>query len=118
MTLHHVSLEVRRADVPGEIRFWELLGFTETEPAGTIGERASWVQRGPTHIHLLYAEDPVVPPQGHAAVVVDDFDATVATLVEAGLTPKESTRHWGAARAFVHSPAGHTVELMAEPPPV
>ena len=117
MTLQHVSLEVRPADVPGELRFWELLGFTETEPAGTIGEIASWVQRGPTHIHLLYAEDPVVPPQGHTAVVVDDFDATVATLVEAGLTPKESTRQWGAARAFVHSPAGHTVELMAEPPP-
>ena len=58
-----------------------------------------------------------MPPQGHAAVVVDDFDATVAALVEAGLTPKERTRHWGAARAFVRSPAGHTVELMAEAPP-
>lgn len=117
MTLQHVSLEVRREDVPRELRFWELLGFTEVEPAGTLGEIASWVQRGPTQIHLLFADDPVVPPSGHAAVVVDDFDATVGALLEAGLTPKERTRHWGAARAFVHSPAGHTVELMAEPPP-
>ena len=117
MTLHHVSLEVRPADVPGELHFWALLGFTEVEPAGTLAEVASWVQRGPTQIHLLFAEDPVVPPSGHAAVVVDDFDQTVAALAEAGLKPKERTRHWGAARAFVHSPAGHTVELMAEPPP-
>ena len=117
MTLQHVSLEVRRADAPGELRFWALLGFTEVEPAGTLAEVASWVQRGPTQIHLLFAEDPVVPPSGHAAVVVDDFDATFAALVDAGLTPEERTRHWGAARAFVHSPAGHTVELMAVPPP-
>jgi len=117
MTLQHVSLEVRPADVPGELRFWELLGFTEVEPAGTLAEVASWVQRGPTQIHLLFAEDPVVPPSGHAAVVVDDFDQTVAALVEAGLEPTERTRHWGAARAFVRSPAGHTVELMADPPP-
>ena len=117
MTLQHVSLEVRRADVPDELGFWALLGFTEVEPAGTLAEVASWVQRGPNQIHLLFSEDPVIPPSGHAAVVVDDFDATVAALTEAGQTPKERERHWGAARAFVHSPAGHTVELMAEPPP-
>ena len=74
------------------------------------------MQRGRTQIHLLFAEDPVVPPQGHAAVVVDDFDATVAALVEAGLT-RGSARATGAPpRAFVRSPAGHTVELMADRP--
>ena len=59
---------------------------------------------------------PVIPPSGHAAVVAEDFDATVAALRDAGFTPEERTRHWGAARAFVHSPAGHVVEVMAEPP--
>ena len=108
MTLQHVSLEVRRADVPGELRFWELLGFdARSSRPGTLGgDRASWVQRGATQIHLLFADDPVVPPQGHAAVVVDDFDATVAALVEAGLTPKERTRHWGAAARVRPQPGG------------
>ena len=99
MTLQHVSLEVRRADAPGELRFWALLGFTEVEPAGTLAEVAAWVQRGPNQIHLLFAEDPVVPPRGHAAVVVDDFDATVAALAEAGLTPKERDAPLGRRRA-------------------
>lgn len=117
MTLQHVSLEIRRDDVPAELRFWALLGFSEVEPPGTLGEIASWVQRDGTQIHLLFDDDPVVPPGGHAAVVVDDFDATAAALRAAGFDPQERTRHWGAARAFVHSPAGHTVELMAQPPP-
>ena len=87
MTLQHVSLEVRRPDTPGELRFWTLLGFTEVEPAGTLAEVASWLQRGPNQIHLLWDDDPVVPPSGHAAVVVDDFDATLAALRELGWNP-------------------------------
>ena len=117
MTLQHVSLEVRRDDAPGELRFWALLGFGEVEPPGTLAGVASWVQRGGTQIHLLFDDEPVVPPGGHAAIVVDDFDATVAALRGAGFDPREHERHWGAARAFVHTPAGHLVELMAEPPP-
>lgn len=116
MTLQHVSLEVRRADVPGELRFWALLGFEEVAPAGTLAEVAAWVQRSSTQIHLLFDDDPVVPPSGHTAVVAEDFDAAVAALRGAGFTPEERTRHWGAARAFVRTPAGHVVEVMAAPP--
>lgn len=116
MTLQHVSLEVAPADVPRELEFWTLLGFERVEPPGALGERSAWVQRDGTQIHLLFADEPVVPPQGHAAVVTEDFDATLAALREAGLEPEERTRHWGAARAFVHSPAGHMVEVMAAAP--
>jgi catechol 2,3-dioxygenase-like lactoylglutathione lyase family enzyme len=117
MTLQHVSLEVRRADVPAELAFWRLLGFAEVEPPGTLGERSAWVQRGPTQVHLLFAEEPVVPPSGHAAVVAEDFDATLAALRDAGHEAEERARHWGAARAFARTPAGHRVEVMAAPPP-
>jgi catechol 2,3-dioxygenase-like lactoylglutathione lyase family enzyme len=117
VTLQHVSLEIRRADAPAELRFWNLLGFLEVEPPGALGNISAWVQRGATQIHLLFDDDPVVPPGGHAAVVAEDFDATVAALRAAGYDPEEHERHWGAARAFVHSPTGHRVELMAEPPP-
>ena len=116
MTLQHVSLEVRRDDVPEELRFWALLGFEEVEPAGTLAEVAAWVQRGATQIHLLFSDDPVVPPSGHSAVVAEDFDAVIAALRDAGFSPEERTRHWGAARVFVRSPAGHVVEVMAAPP--
>lgn len=117
MTLQHVSLEVRRGDVPAELAFWRLLGFREVEPPGSLGERTAWVQRGGTQVHLLIDEDPVVPPSGHAAVVAEDFDATLAALREAGHGAEERTRHWGEPRAFTRSPAGHRVEVMAAPPP-
>jgi catechol 2,3-dioxygenase-like lactoylglutathione lyase family enzyme len=116
MTLQHVSLEVTREQVPDELAFWAILGFERVEPPGTLSQVAAWTQRDGTQIHLLFADDPVVPPQGHTAVVAEDWDATIATLREAGRDPEERTRHWGAARAFVHTPAGHVVEVMAAPP--
>jgi catechol 2,3-dioxygenase-like lactoylglutathione lyase family enzyme len=75
------------------------------------------VQAGPTQIHLLFSGDPVAPPEGHVAVVVADFDATIAKLGVAGFEADRRKEHWGSPRAFVRSPAGHRVELMAFAPP-
>ena len=115
--LQHVSLEVRRDQVDGCIAFWELVGFRRVEPPATLGERAAWVECRGTQVHLLFADDPVTPPQGHAAVVVDEYDRTLTALREAGFAPEPRAEHWGAPRAFVIDPAGHRVELMAAPPP-
>jgi hypothetical protein len=111
VTLQHVALETRREDVDAELAFWAVLGFAPVEPPGTLRDRAAWVQRGATQVHLLFAEEPVVMAQGHVAVVVEDFDA-----VAAALDVEERTRHWGAARGYVRSPGGHRVEVMASPP--
>ena len=117
MTLQHTSLETRPADIDAELRFWALLGFEHVDaPAGLHG-RASWVARNGTHIHLLHAEAPTVMPRGHVAVHVDDYDATLARLRQAGFDVRPDEELWGAPRAFVRTPAGHRVEVMAAPPP-
>jgi catechol 2,3-dioxygenase-like lactoylglutathione lyase family enzyme len=118
MALQHVSLETREADVEAEVAFWALLGFDRVEPPGTLASRAAWVQAaGGTQIHLLYASDPVAMPEGHVAVVAPPpFDDTIAALTAAGHAPEPRERHWGAARSYVRSPAGHLVEVMASPP--
>ena len=116
MTLQHVSLEVAPRDVPAELDFWRLLGFAPVEPPGSLGERSAWVQRGATQVHLLFDEAPVVPPSGHTAVVAEDFDGTLAALRGAGHEVQERARHWGGARAYTRTPAGHLVEVMAAPP--
>ena len=54
--------------------------------------------------------------EGHVAVIVADHDATLAALRDAGLDPQPRTEYWGSPRAFVRSPAGHRVELMAFAP--
>ena len=116
MTLQHVSVELREGDTPAEIEFWRLLGFERVEPPPPINEIAIWVQRGETQIHFLFTDEPVVPPGGHVAVVAEEWQATFDRLRDAGFSPEEHRRAWGAARAFVRTPAGHLVEFMEYPP--
>jgi catechol 2,3-dioxygenase-like lactoylglutathione lyase family enzyme len=114
MTLQHVSLETRPADADAEVAWWAKLGFDEVEPPGSLGRRARWVQRGRTQIHLLLTDDPVVMPQGHAAVVCEDAERVVPALGDV----EERQAHWGARRWYARTPAGHLVEVMAAPPPM
>ena len=114
--LQHVALELNPAHLREAEDFWVLLGFEVVEPPPSLRERSSWLQRGSTQIHLLLSEEPVAPPQGHAAVVAEDYEATLEALRGAGYEPEERTEHWGAARAFVQGPGGHRVELMAAAP--
>jgi catechol 2,3-dioxygenase-like lactoylglutathione lyase family enzyme len=115
--LQHVALEVGGADVEACAAFWALVGFERVEPPETLRDRAVWLARGPTQIHLLLIDSPTAPPEGHAAVVVEDYEAALARLRNAGFDVAPRAEHWDAARAFVRDPAGHRVELMAAPPP-
>jgi catechol 2,3-dioxygenase-like lactoylglutathione lyase family enzyme len=114
--IQHVALEVREQDVEECVRFWALLGFERVDAPPALAARSTWVQAGATQIHLLYADEPVVPPEGHVAVVVDDHAATLDALRAAGFDPQPRTEYWGSPRAFVRSPGGHRVELMAFAP--
>jgi catechol 2,3-dioxygenase-like lactoylglutathione lyase family enzyme len=116
--LQHVSLETRREGVAAEVAFWALLGFGVVEPPASLRDRATWLQApdGFAQIHLLYADAPVAVPQGHVAVVASRFDETVTALRDAGFQVEPPTAHWGASRAYVRSPGGHRVEVMAFAP--
>jgi catechol 2,3-dioxygenase-like lactoylglutathione lyase family enzyme len=114
--LQHVSLETRSEDITAVLAFWAILGFDAVDPPPGLRDRAAWAQRGGSQIHLLLTEDPVIPPSGHAAVVVEDYDATLERLRSCGHPVEPRTQHWGAPRAFTTDPAGHRVEVMAAPP--
>lgn len=115
--VQHVTVEVPRAAVDACADFWTLLGFRRVQPPPALGDRAVWMERGGTQVHLMYVDEPTVPPQGHVAVVAEDYDAAFGALREHGHDPEPRTQHWGAPRCFVHDPAGHRVEVMAAPPP-
>jgi catechol 2,3-dioxygenase-like lactoylglutathione lyase family enzyme len=114
--LQHVTLEISPADVERSVEFWELLGFRLVEPPAALAETFTWVEREGTQIHLERNESPVVPPHGHAAVVVADFEQAVEWLREAGFEVTPGREHWGAPRAKALAPGGHLVELMAAAP--
>ena len=98
------------------MRFWELVGFERVEPPESLAE-FTWLERDGTQIHLMPTEAPTVPPRGHVAVVVADFDDAVAHLAEAGFEVERRREHWGAPRAKAIAPGGHVVEMMAAAPP-
>ena len=115
--LQHVALETRPDDVAAALEFWALLGFEPIDVPQGLRGRAVWVGSGGTHVHLLLTDAPVAAPQGHAAVVVEDYDATIAALRAAGHAAEPHSEHWGAARTFVRDPSGHRVEVTAAAPP-
>jgi catechol 2,3-dioxygenase-like lactoylglutathione lyase family enzyme len=114
--LQHVTLEVGRADVDACLAFWALLRFDRMEPPPLLRDRFVWVGRAGTQIHLMPLDDPQPTNRGHAAVVVDDFGATVNALEAAGHATREGTNAWDAPRVFVRDPAGNLVEVMSAPP--
>jgi catechol 2,3-dioxygenase-like lactoylglutathione lyase family enzyme len=115
--LHHVALEIRREDLEACRAFYALVGFEEVAlPDERLEPQGRFLQGGPTQIHLLFADDAVVAPKGHAALVVDDYEGALQRLRDAGFEPEDRTRYWGSPRAKLNDPAGHVVELMEYPP--
>ena len=115
MTLHHVGIEVKTTDLERSVELWQILGFVVVEPPATLSE-FTWLERDGTQIHLMPTESPTVPPRGHTAVVVADFEHSFDKLSEAGFEVERRREHWGAPRAVVIAPSGHRVELMAATP--
>ena len=114
--LHHVTLEITRADLARAIEFFTLVGFAEVPEPEPLRGVARWLERDGTQIHLLFSEQPVVPPIGHVALVAPDFEETLERLRAAGYAVERKRELWGQPRAGAIAPGGHRVELMAAPP--
>jgi catechol 2,3-dioxygenase-like lactoylglutathione lyase family enzyme len=114
--IQHVALETAPADGPAATAFWEALGFAVVPPPPSLRDRAVWLERDGTQIHLLWADKPTRQREGHVAVLVGDYPETLERLRAAGHAVEPRTEHWGAARAFTRAPGGHRVELMAAAP--
>jgi catechol 2,3-dioxygenase-like lactoylglutathione lyase family enzyme len=114
--IHHVTREVPPSRLAECIRFYATLGFAQVPEPPSVAGRASWLSDGRTQIHLMPAVD-AQPQRGHVAVLLADYQTTVDDLRSAGHPVESRREHWGAPRAYVVDPAGHTVELMAAAPP-
>jgi hypothetical protein len=114
--LQHVSIEVEPEQIEACAACWELLGFVRVKVPEALGPNFTWLERNRTQVHLIHTEGATVPVLGHAAVVVEDFEATFAALGQAGHAPERHRELWGEPRAFVTMPGGHRVEFMAAPP--
>jgi catechol 2,3-dioxygenase-like lactoylglutathione lyase family enzyme len=113
--IHHIGIEVGPGDVERSVELWRALGFKQVEPPTTLSEFI-WLERKGTQVHLMPTNTPAVPPRGHVAVVVADFESAFNAVRELGFEVERRRKHWGSSRAVIIAPGGHRVELMAWPP--
>ena len=119
--LHHVTIAVR--DLDGARRFYgEILDLREIERPG-FAFGGAWYALGDRQLHLTVNDDArtfrdVSAPDsgdGHFALRVSDWEATVAHLKAHGVEVLESAQNatpW--KQAYVSDPDGNVVELNAE----
>jgi lactoylglutathione lyase len=116
----------RITNIEKSVSFYEKLGFEETGRI-PIGEEATNVFMGlpgdGPRLELTYnhgRDDPyeLGHGYGHIAVRVDDLDATLAALADAGIEPEKppySIREGGARLCFVRDPDEYRIELLEFP---
>lgn len=115
--IHHASLEIRRDGADAEVAFWALLGYHEIRPlAPALAESSRWVQDATGasrhQIHLVYEDAPTILRRAHIAIVRGAYAETLKDLRGAGFEVLEREPYWNSPRAFVHTPAGHRIEVM------
>jgi hypothetical protein len=120
IVIQHVGLEVPPVLMDDCVAFWQLLGFDEVHPAGTLpAEGYRWLQKHAAQIHLMPAPGgATVPEHAHVAIIDPDLPETISRLKAAGHAVTEGRQHWGTRRITTRCPAGHRVELMLATPDV
>jgi glyoxylase I family protein len=109
LAVHHVSINVD--DVDAALQFYvEVLGFGVRDDRPDFGFGGAWLDVGGQQVHLIQAGTP--PDLGqHFAVQVTDIGATVAELRSSGVTVSDPVPVATNLQAFLHDPAGNTIEL-------
>jgi catechol 2,3-dioxygenase-like lactoylglutathione lyase family enzyme len=116
--LHH-SVNVEGDLEAAETFYTQVLGL-EIEPGrpDIPGVGGRWLRVGDAEIHLVdapVADAPIRSTDAHVCLAVDDIEAAIATLVDAGI-PYERTAQGSVVQVFVSDPSGNIVELQERPP--
>ena len=109
--LHHVSINV--TDVDRALGFYVGVLGLEVLPRPDFPFPGAWLGVGATRqVHLIAASVPQDDGQ-HFAFAVDDLDAAVATIRDAGVrvTDPRPVGDTPARQAFLHDPDGNRLEL-------
>ncbi len=92
----------------------DLLGFTEIPKPPELAKRGgAWFESGSTQLHLGVEPDFQPARKAHPGFLVDDLDALLSNIKNAGLKVDTSQPPLdGYKRAHVFDPFGNRIELM------
>ncbi len=112
--LHHVQLAVATGSDPALREFYGgLLGMTEVpKPAALVGRGGVWFRSGTAELHLGVEADFRPARKAHPGLLVEELDAIVARLADAGRDVRPDDLLPGYCRCYVNDPCGNRVELL------
>jgi catechol 2,3-dioxygenase-like lactoylglutathione lyase family enzyme len=111
LRLDHVNVTYPE-ELESEVLSWyeNSLGLERvTKPDGTR-PAGGWFRAGDQEIHLSLDEHNP-PKTAHMGLVVDDFDAVVSRLRDAGCHIEQASEIPGRRRCYTRDPAGNRIEI-------
>jgi catechol 2,3-dioxygenase-like lactoylglutathione lyase family enzyme len=113
--VHHVQIAVPAGSEPALREFYAgVLGMTEVaKPAELAARGGAWFRSGTAELHLGVEADFRPTGKAHPGLLVDDLDAIVARLAEAGRGVRPDDLLPGYRRCYVDDPCGNRLELLS-----
>lgn len=118
LSIDHVQIAMPAGGEEKARAFYiDLLGFTEIPKPPELAKRGgAWFESGSTQLHLGVEPDFRPARKAHPAFLVDDLDALLANIQNAGAEVDTSQPLLdGYKRAHVFDPFGNRIELMEIP---
>ena len=115
LSIDHVQIAIPAGGEEQARAFYvDLLGFTEIPKPPELAKRGgAWFESGSTQLHLGVEPEFQPARKAHPAFLVDDLDALLANIQNAGLEVDTSQPPLdGYKRAHVFDPFGNRIELM------
>ena len=114
MRFHHVNVVVPPGRTDDVVPFYvDVLGLRRVpKPTHGVDQSGAWFDiDDSTQLHVS-ERDGDVHPQSHFGLVVDDFDATLRRLRDAGAPWEDQADIFGGRRGFTRDPVGNRVEIL------
>ena len=113
MALDHVAVTTP-VELEAEVVEWygDCLGLERIEKPEGARPAGAWFSAGGREIHVSVDEHNP-PKHAHFGLVVDDLDALVQRLREAGVHIEQARPITGRRRLYTRDPAGNRIELAS-----
>lgn len=113
--IDHVQLAMPRGEEMQARSFYgDVLGLIEIpKPAELLGRGGVWFLCGSVQLHLGVEEEFRPAKKAHPALLVTQFEDSIAAMRDAGFKMTDDTSLPNVRRAFISDPFGNRIELVA-----